>query len=289
MPIHGLSDDALRSQCREAIESLEHWLRRLVEDMLSPRYGDIFTATDPQGTRLIRKKLTEDIDQRRAREPVRYPRKIDAVLLDDLIDIVCRQDLFPFFRDSLKRAFPEGATEARTFLARIAAPRNNLAHANSISHRQAEQVLCYVADVIDSLKAFYVESGMHQEYNVPLIMRVSDSFGNVFTRAQVYNKLVHQLIVRLQDTPKCVLRPGDMITINVEVDQTFDPSEYRVSWDPAEGSVPDVPTRFALKVKNEHVRQQWHVSCTVRSNRDWHRMGSYDDQALVVYKVLPPV
>ena len=37
-----MNDAEIRSICKEKIESLEHWLRRLIEDTLTPVYGDYF-------------------------------------------------------------------------------------------------------------------------------------------------------------------------------------------------------------------------------------------------------
>jgi hypothetical protein len=89
-----LAESEIRSICKEKIESLEHWLRRLIDDTLEPAYGDYFSHVDKNGNRLIRSALSDQVDTRRAREPYRYPRKIDAVLLEDAIDIICKPELY---------------------------------------------------------------------------------------------------------------------------------------------------------------------------------------------------
>jgi len=179
-----MKDSEVRSQCKEKLESLEHWLRRLIDDTLTPVYGDYFSFTDQVGNRLIKNSLVQQVAARRVHEPARYPRNIDAVLLDDAVDIVCKPDLFQkHFRQALSKAFPDGREEARTFLGRLLAPRNNLAHANAISARQAEQIICYSNDVIDSLKDYYRTLGMHEIYNVPTILKVTDSFGHALPAA----------------------------------------------------------------------------------------------------------
>lgn len=168
--IHTLTDSEIRSVCKERIEVLEHWLRRLIDDLLSQTYGNYLGHEDAQGNRLIRKRLAEQIEERRRKESNRYPRIVDAILLDDAIDIVCNPQLFKtHFRQPLSLAFPNGENEARTFLTRLLAPRNHLSHANAISVRQAEQVICYTNDVIDSLKSYYGNINMQSQYNVPLI------------------------------------------------------------------------------------------------------------------------
>src|SRR4051812_8802355 len=107
-----MKDSEMRAQCREKIESLEHWLRRLIDDTLTPVYGDYFEFTDQTGNRLIKFSLAQQVATRRAKEPIRYPRSIDAVLLEDAVDIICKQDLYQkHFRQALRSAFPEGREE----------------------------------------------------------------------------------------------------------------------------------------------------------------------------------
>ena len=45
MMLYMLSDNEIRNQCREKLESLEHWLRRLIDETLSVKYGDYFSHT----------------------------------------------------------------------------------------------------------------------------------------------------------------------------------------------------------------------------------------------------
>jgi len=101
-----VTDSELRSICKERIEALEHWLRRLIDDVLTPLYGDYFMHADAKGNRLIRGSLSQQVEERRAKEPSRYPRKIDAVLLEDAVDIICKPELFKnHFSKALYDAF----------------------------------------------------------------------------------------------------------------------------------------------------------------------------------------
>lgn len=56
-----IKDSEIRSLCKEKIESLEHWLRRLIDDTLTPIYGDYFLYSDQSGNRLIKKSLAEQV------------------------------------------------------------------------------------------------------------------------------------------------------------------------------------------------------------------------------------
>ena len=283
-----MQDAGIRSICKERIESLEHWLRRLIDEVLTAAYGNYFSHEDANSNRVIKKKLHETIQARRKKEPGRYPRDIDAVLLDDAIDIVCNPQLFSLhFQEALAIAFPEGHVEARTFLSRIVTPRNNLAHANAISLRQAEQIICYTNDIIESLKTYYKDKGMENDYNVPLILRITDSFGNTFTRSQFYASPEGSIAMRCHDK-QGDLYPGDTLTVEVEVDPAYT-EDYDLRWSVSAEPITDTGPKVAVHIANKHVGLQFGIVCTVVTKRDWHRMpGGKDDMLILVYKVLPP-
>ena len=286
-----VSEADLRTVCKERIEALEHWLRRLIDDLLRPAYGDYFEHKEPNGDRILKRRLAEQVEERRAREPGRYPRKVDAILLEDVVDIICNEKLYKsFFREPLSGAYPDGREEARTFLSRLLVPRNHLAHSNPISVRQAEQVVCYTNDVIDSLKSHYAKVGMNSEYNVPLFLRYSDSFGNSFTRSE-FNDLGGGGLLALYRDPRFSLRPGDVLRVEVEVDSSFESDSYSVSWEtqPARMTEANSTTILVLPIEVRHVSAQFYVACKVTSNKDWHRLGQQDDKVTVAYKVLPPL
>ncbi len=291
--LNNLKDMEIRNICKEKIESLEHWLRRLIEDTLTPIYGDYFAYIDDVGNRLVKKSLADQVELRRAAEPLRYPRSIDAVLLEDAVDILCKPDLFKsHFKPALHEAFPNGRDEARTFLTRLLVPRNNLAHANAISIRQAEQIICYSNDVIESLKGFYRTMGMQEAYDVPLILRVTDSFGNAFTRTQFEQCHDGGIMLGFFDKSHMYLRPGDTLTLEVEVDPAFDPSTYTVTWTSTKKwcSAPVHGTKAVIPITNKQVGQQFDVQCRVTTTKDWHRMQmGADDFLMMYYKVLPPI
>lgn len=288
-----MKDAEIRSVCKEKIESLEHWLRRLIDETLAPVYGNYFSYTDPSGRRLIKNSMAQQVAARRAAEPLRYPRDIDAVLLEDAVDIVCKLDLFQkHFQPALSGAFPDGREEARTFLRRLLAPRNNLAHANAISVRQAEQVLCYSNDVIDSLKSYYRARGMQEAYDVPLILKATDSFGNALTRSQFGPCHDGGIMLSFLDKPHMHLRPGDTLTLELEIDPAYDPATYTIMWSSTKpwSSSPVSSTKTVIQITNKQVGQQFDVQCRVTTTRDWHRMQmGADDFLMMIYKVLPPI
>ena len=89
-----LSFDEIESNCKHKLTSLEHWLRRLIDEIMTAEYGDYFNHIDKSGQHLIKKSIGENAAKRQAKEPDRYPRLIDAILLDDAIAIITNPTLY---------------------------------------------------------------------------------------------------------------------------------------------------------------------------------------------------
>ena len=284
-PLAIMLDADARNLCREKLESLEHWLRRLVDETLSTNYGSAyFDHRSPAGRRLIAEKIAAPAGTRMAAEPARYPTHIDAVMLDDLISIVCHPDLYAHFRPALLDAFPCGREEARVFLLRIAAPRNNLAHANGISIRSMERILCYANDVIDSLKSHYRNIGMETDYDYPQILLLRDYRGRVWRRSEI-PETKFNLWLDLTDDASYHLRPGDELALEVEVDPAFDTNDRQIKWQCGD-MIADGP-RLVFTVAEKHITQHLSIFCRVVVNRVWHRLPTGADDLLVsVFKVL---
>lgn len=189
---------------------------------------------------------------------------------------------------------PNGHNEARTFLDRIAVARNPLAHANPISVRQAEQVICYSHDIIDSLKSYYVKRNVFMQYNVPRIIKAIDSFGNQIYPNSPSSKDGDGCIIWNLKQEQFYLRPGETIRIEIEVDPSFSFDDYNVSWYSysAGGSnsmlYQENSNIFSLAIAESHVAETFIIECHVISTKPWHRCGGYDDKISVFYKVLPP-
>jgi len=288
-----LNDVEIRGICKERLESLEYWLRRIIDETLSKKFGDYINYSDEHGNKLIKSEFAKSLRSRKTNEPERYPRLVDAILLDDAINIICNPNLYKnHFAETLNLAFPDGQTEARTFMMRLVPARNALSHANPISIRQAEQIICYSNDIIDSIKKYYTEKNMDNEYNVPLILKVTDSFGNVFYRNQM--GCVHDggIMMNFLDNPRYNLRVGDTIALEIEIDPSFDEDEYTISWASTKNFGEPRPEgkKAVIKITEKQVSQRFDIQCNIKSNKKWHRMhNGSDDFMLFYYKVLPPL
>jgi hypothetical protein len=223
-------------------------------------------------------------------QPGRYKRPVDAALLDDLITIICKPDTYTScFATALEVAFPLGNEEARNFLNRLLAPRNHLSHANPISIRQAEQVICYSDDVVYALRDFYAMRGKADAYNAPSILRMWDSFGHTEHAQSSHAEMAHKF--DYSNDPASYLRPGDTLTIEIEVDPSFSGEGFIVKWssmykDDQRG---ERLLKFVLPVENRHVGRELPIDIKIISHQDWHRHQVWDDFWHVTYRVLPPM
>lgn len=290
MPFSQLKEEEKRSMCKKEIENLENWLRHLVHESLSKEYGNNYLEyKDKYNNYLIKTEIRQRIKGLIDKEPERFPRCIDAFFLTDLIYIICKKGLYnKFFKNPFLKAFPDGLNEARTFLTRLVDPRNALYHANSISNRQAEQVICYCRDIIDSLKEYYFKMGKEREFNVPRIIKLTDSFGNTTHLNEIES---HSGPWFFSEDSKYYLRPGDRLGIEVEIDPSFDTSSYTIEWNINSKIIKKYTnnTKISFEIEVKHIGVYFSVACFIISNKIWHKHSICDDHIDLLYKVLPPL
>jgi len=295
MPLHNLTDVELRQFCKEAVEGLEFWLRRVIDITLAPEFGTdyINAKSGANNQHIIKKSVRESVQSRALSDTRRYPRMVDAMLLDEEIDIICHPDLYKnFFKEYFENSFPFGNDELRNCMRKILAPRNNLSHANPISVRQAEQVICYSHDVIDSIKDRLKERNLDREYNAPTIIKVSDTRGFVFHDSQIRRNNTGRGGIDLTNDQSTWLRSGDTVGVEVEIDPSFPSEDYSVDWVFPNGvSVQKYNSnkRAVLSLTDANVRVDFTIYCKVISNKGWHRCGDVDDCVGITYKVLPQI
>jgi hypothetical protein len=292
MPLHSVLESELRDHCKRSIEALELWLRRLIDQMLSSVYGPSYIdAIKPGGHRVVKTEIAKRLKERAAKEPSRFHRLIDAALLDDTIDLICNPELYELhFKKALQAAFPNGHPEARTFLERLVPPRNALYHANPISVHDAYRVLCYSLDIISALQTYYRGQNMQQQFNVPTVIRIVDSFGHAVDRSGLIGHPDGPAMLDYSRDEQSYLRSGDTLSIEVDVDPSFDPASYEIKWLISNVGGPIIYGRkFTLPLTERYVSTRFCAVCHVISNASWHKLGTHDDQIEIAYRVLPPL
>lgn len=292
------TSDEVAQNCRRKIESLETWLRRLVHDQLVEAHGsDYLSAIDSKGNNVIKASIRRNIEATYNRNPEKYGRIADATLLDDSIGIICNPSLYnEYFKDALKAAFDDKGNLhspelLRMFCERLIEPRNNLAHANPISQRQAEQVFCITGDIVESIKKYYRDNGMGQEFNSPIILSVTDNKGIKHYREKMGKTLGEGVALQLQNKTEYFLHPGDSVSIAVDVDSAFD-GQYKTTYSyPRSGGEIDFDKNLTVNISEDDIGVGFTINVhviNINSDKKWSRMsGNKEDSFWIKYKVLP--
>lgn len=284
MALHLLSADQVASSCRQRIESCELWLRYLIHDQLSRALGASYlTALSPSNTPIFSASAQRNAASRSGSARTAPPRPVDTLLFDDLASVLAKVDVYDkWFKSALHADFPLGSTQIRNVLTLLVPIRNKLAHANGVTLtlHEAERALCYCNDLISAIQNYYTGTNMADKFPAPIFTRISDSQGNVHYpsdhRPNFYGK----------EPLKC----GDTIRFEVEVDSTFAPSEYDISWvvnNISNGQTGTGPI-FSVVLDERHVGLQFAVSAKLLSHKSWHRDQNFDALAVLRYEVLQP-
>ena len=102
-----LSESEMRNGTKEVLESFEHWSRRIINDKFVEKYGsDYFNYKLANGENLIKKDILRLVEDRMNDNPIRFPRKIDAILMEDIAYFFCKDNFYQeFFKSILERDF----------------------------------------------------------------------------------------------------------------------------------------------------------------------------------------
>jgi hypothetical protein len=284
MALHLLTSNEVATSCRQRIETCELWLRRIVHDTLSKEFGQNYIEdAKVTGQAVFNTAIRKHVEGRVAKQPDSYARPVDTLQLDHLETVICKNDVYAlFFKHFFSYSFPMGCQHVKLTLSRLIPIRNALSHANPITTHEAERVLCASSDIISSIAECYRLTGMNNEFNAPSFIRISDSLGNVHI-PQTTNGQWH-----LTESNK--LRPGEIIRIEAEVDTSFEPKDYVVTW--RIGVAEDLTTigsSLHLPLEVKHVSEMLVIELSVLSTKSWHRHNFFDARMLVCYKVLPPI
>lgn len=278
--------DEIRSETKRTLESFEHWSRRLIDDEMSRAYGEnYFELKFDDGNRLIKKEILQNVEGRMHDDPGRFPRKIDAILLDDIGYFFCKDD---FYDNCFKNVFEKdfsGVNEIRNRIEKMTKIRNKLYHGNTISEREAEQAICYSHDFIDCYNDYYKKIGKSKVYNVPQFIKVEDSYGRCKYRQG-------DKIEDLSVGNGCLeLRPGDIYKIWVEVDSVFPEQFYDITWFMDNREVGHGKYfEYSPKVKDVSAYRLIRLYCSLTTKREWHKSGNSDDwYDTTIGQILPPI
>lgn len=288
-----LSETELRDICRHHIDSFESWSRRLLDETFRNKYGaDYINFMIAEDQPLVRAEIKGRIERRVQDNPKRFPRKIDAILMEDIEYFLCREDLYTMHFKQVLEPFYASNEHVRKVLERLIPIRNKLSHGNTISYREAEQCICYCNDFIDLYKKYYTVLGKEEEYNVPVILKMRDCLGNDFIREDTRYRW--ELYCYGGTAPKIQLRAGEEYRLWIEVDSSFDSSFYNISWlvkqDYTTVINKGTGNEINFVLTNKNVSYAPEIIIELVTKREWHRFHEIDDSIKMnLQRVLPPI
>jgi len=289
----GINEIELRDICRHHIDTFESWSRRLIDELFRGKYGaDYFDYKISDEQPLVKNEVKQRIEKRMSDNPRRFPRKIDAILMEDIVYFFCRDDLYTDFFKQVLEPFFSGPNEVRSVLERTIPIRNKLSHGNTISHHEAEQCICYTNDFIEVFKLYYQGLGKERDYNVPVFLRIKDCKGNDVVRED--SSYSWEIFFKHPLGPNVQLRSGDEYKLWVEVDSSFDSSAYDINWR-VEYSINDLLAKgsgneISFTATNKAVSYSPEIIVILKTKKEWHRFGKSDDWIKIrLNEVLPPI
>lgn len=282
---HEYTDEELRNHGRRCIEAFEIWARRLIDQRLTLTYGaNYFDAKNSNGDNIIKKSIREHAHKMMAKNPGRFNKPIDTLFIDDIISIICNINLRDSLREPLEFIYPWlGYEHLKEMLNRLIKIRNALSHSNPVSIRQIEQAVCYSNDFVEGLKEYYKSKGEEQMWNVPKILRIKDSLGNVFEKTDMSDQWQYQF-----KTNK-TFNVGDSYSVDLELDPSFSSDKYDIVWKLNTKNLDQFKNQAHCEMKFDicDIGQQNFLHISIISHEQWHRYHGYDCKAVLLLCVLP--
>jgi len=280
---YSYTQEELRSICRSHIEAFEVWARRIIHNKLTTEYGEnYFEADIGNGEKLLNKEHYKKYNNIITKNPSRCKRPVDALFIESLIYILCKQKLYKaLFKEILDYSYPQGVEEVREFLGRLIDPRNRLAHTNSISIRQAEQIVCYVNDFVDAIKEYYIRIGEDKMWNIPIIIKATDSLGKEYYPNE--DKTFFE-VFKVNN----VFSVGDTYKVWVEIDNSFNEDAYRIEWHFLD-SVAILSSSYecCITFNLADISANKSLSCKIIQNKGWHKHNNFEHEIVFSFDVLP--
>ena len=287
--LYSFSEEEIRSLCRVNIEAFEKWARTIIDSELTKNLGvNYFDLELAPNVPVVKKSIRDKTAQMMRSNPQRFHRKIDTLFLDEIIYLLCRNDLYKrFFKDFLDLIYPDGNAEARTYLNRLVPIRNCLSHSNPISIRDAERCICYTNDFIDGVKQYFYDKGEERVFNTPNAIKPNDSLGNEF---QLNKDTMFESICinRTGTTQLHQFHLGERYSAWLTLDPSFTPEQYTIEWHIECGRHLGNDSRLDIEIAEDMIRERCPIYCTIKSTKSWHRYRGYDQQFAIVFQVLPP-
>lgn len=287
--------------CKHRLDTMELWARRLIEETFSEEYGkDYFNFKFDNGTPLVKNEIIKQVQDRMNSNTKRYPRKVDALVMENLKYFFCRNDLYKLHFKNVFEPFYSGVESLRLSFEKLINIRNKISHSNTLSQRELEQGVCYSNDLIEVFKDYYKKIGKDKIYNVPTFLSFKDSLGHsIFRENSNYSWSIYPLTNydSLKNKRETVnLRAGETYRVILEVDNSFPLDFYCINWEIDYCCKVDKyetnSNILEFKIDDKFVSLNLRIKAYLKTKRAWHRFANIDCDDFVeihLEEILPPI
>lgn len=287
--------------CKHRLDTMELWARRLIEETFSEEYGkDYFNFKFDNGTPLVKNEIIKQVQDRMNSNTKRYPRKVDALVMENLKYFFCRNDLYKLHFKNVFEPFYSGVESLRLSFEKLINIRNKISHSNTLSQRELEQGVCYSNDLIEVFKDYYKKIGKDKIYNVPTFLSFKDSLGHsIFRENSNYSWSIYPLTNydSLKNKREIVnLRAGETYRVILEVDNSFPLDFYCINWEIDYCCKVDKyetnSNILEFKIDDKFVSLNLRIKAYLKTKRAWHRFANIDCDDFVeihLEEILPPI
>ena len=122
-------------------------------------------------------------------------------------------------------------------------------------------------------------------WNVPRIIRVADSLGNVYDNPT--DSHTQQSIF----LPHQEIRYGDTYSVTVDIDSSFCETEYDITWKNQNHEEEEFKNNkhFTVTFGDNDVSENHTITCTIKSHKPWHKYHYHDCRITLIFPVYPPL
>lgn len=254
----------------QALKDTENALRDTISDILSKKYGDNWVEKSGISNDRHQKWL-----QRFAEE---QKQQVSGTIEERIIYYADFYDIKTILEKNWSNGFSEifGKFKAMdVWLSELEKIRNPDAHRRELLPHQKHLVLGIAGEIRTRLIRYRSKMETSEDY-FPRIESARDSLGNILTYGG--SKKTH-CVLRVGDTIDFLVTASDPLGGDIEYASTVTGHHHNPPW--------QRENNFSLTLDESHVRRSFGVMLWMRSLRDYHANGYYDDSSTFNYDVLP--
>ena len=256
----------------QALKDTENLLRDFIAVVLQKSLGESWLDTcGVSGERISKWK---------GRKTTEEKRHLSGVVEERLIYYADFYDLKTILKEHWSGEFSKALGDWKTmevWLSELEKLRDPDAHRRELLPHQKNLILGISGEIRTRLIRYRSKQETSEDY-YPRIESARDSLGNIYTFGQTAF-IFTKMCLRIGDVVEFVVTASDPLGANLQ----YGLSVSLVNEDNWQDS-----NVMALTIEKKNVRKDFTVSLCVRSPREYHANGHYDDSVCFRYEVLPP-